>query len=242
MTRQVELAVEVLEASDRIRSGGRRAEPDLRAAVERERGAAVSAAEGGRVISVAEQFVRAAGAAGREARPGAFLAKLRREVARTGFRRAPGALATLRELRAAGFRIGLISNTIGEPGAFLRPVLRESGLAPLIDHCVFSDECRATKPAPRIFHAALRGLGTPPARTIHVGDGWSDIEGARRAGLRAGVLFTGLSNYGSSYRKLFLGPSKGPPEARYRVDRLDEVPDLARRLLPTKPPPSRRAS
>jgi FMN phosphatase YigB (HAD superfamily) len=65
-----------------------------------------------------------------------------------------------------------------------------------------------------------------------VGDGWSDIEGARRAGLRAGVLFTGLSNYGSSYRKLFLGPSKGPPEARYRVERLDEVPELADRLLP----------
>ena len=238
MVRQVDLAVEVLEASDRVRGADRRGEPDLRAAVERERGAAVSAAELGRVIPVEEQFVRAARAAGRQARPAAYLSKLRREVAGAGFRQAPRALPALQELRGAGFRIGLISNTIGEPGAFLRPVLQEMGFGPLIDQWVFSDECRSAKPAPRIFRAALRALGTRPSRTIHVGDGWSDIEGARRAGLRAGVLFTGLSDYGSSYRKLFLGPSKGPPEAQYRVERLAEVPDLARRLLPpTRPTP-----
>ena len=217
MVRQVDLAVEVLEASDRVRGADRRGEPDLRAAVERERGAAVSAAELGRVIPVEEQFVRAARAAGRQARPAAYLSKLRRRSP-SGFRQAPRALPALQELRGAGFRIGLISNTIGEPGAFLRPVLQEMGFGPLIDQWVFSDECRSAEPAPRIFRAALRALGPGPPRTIHVGDGWSDIEGARVGpGSRAGVLFTGLSDYGSSYRKLFLGPSKGPPEAQYPV-------------------------
>jgi FMN phosphatase YigB (HAD superfamily) len=234
MVRQVDLAVDVLQRSELRRGAIPSGEKALRSAVERERAVAVAAAERGAVVSVADQFLRAARASGRLGRPERYLEALRREVGRTPFRRAPGALAALRALREDGYRVAVISNTVGEPGAFLRPILNSMGFDPLVERYVFSDECGATKPSPAIFRAALSAIGARPAHAIHVGDGWSDVEGARRARLRAGVLFTGLQSYGSSYRKLFLGPG-GRLGADYQVDRLVRLPSLARRLLPVEP-------
>jgi 4-nitrophenyl phosphatase len=50
------------------------------------------------------------------------------------------------------------------------------------------------KPSPPMFAHALARLGTAPGRTLMLGDRLdTDIEGARRAGLRAALLLTGVS-------------------------------------------------
>ena len=49
-----------------------------------------------------------------------------------------------------------------------------------------STAAAAAKPDPAIFRSASSALGVAPAATVHAGDGLvADVEGARRAGLRA---------------------------------------------------------
>lgn len=193
---------------------------------------AVAASVDGRSVTPAQQLAEAASETGRTADPRDYLDKLKVEIQGTNFRRAPGALYLLRTLRDRGYRLGMISNTVGEPGAFLRPVLTSLGFDPYVETYVFSDEHPWAKPSPDIFRYALKQLGESPHEAVHVGDGWADIEGAHRAELRGAILFTGLHSYATRYRQLFLSGAPKIPRASYRTERLANVPSLVRRLLP----------
>ncbi|HEV2719904.1 MAG TPA: HAD family hydrolase, partial [Thermoanaerobaculia bacterium] len=57
-----------------------------------------------------------------------------------------GAAEVLAELKARGYRLGLISNTGRTPGSALREVLGALDLAPYIDAMVFSNEHGVCKP------------------------------------------------------------------------------------------------
>lgn len=232
MRHQVDEAVAVLEASDVADGSTRAPPPELRTAFEREYASAVDAAGEGRSVPPAEQLTRAAVSVGRVPHPDRYLAALERTLRSTAFRIAPGAIAALSELRDAGYTVGVISNTVGEPGRYLRPVLRRMGFDECVETWTFSDELPWAKPAPEIFRKALEGLGSDPSDAVHVGDGWSDIEGARRAGLRGAILFTGLQDYGERYRALFLPPGWAEPRAEVRATTLAEVVPIVRRLLP----------
>ncbi len=232
MRQQRELAVEVLLASDPLRGRRPLGRPAVRKAFDEERQRAVRVADEGRTVTVAEQFDRLARRAGRTARAGTYLELLEQELRRTPFRRAPFAVPALRSLRDRGYHLGVVSNTVGEPGRFLRPVLHRMGFDPFVEESVFSDEHPWTKPAPALFRFALKALGSRPFRAVHVGDGWSDLEGARRAGYRSAILFRGLHQYGPSYRRLFGGRRKENPPAQHTIDRLDRLPALAHKLLP----------
>jgi FMN phosphatase YigB (HAD superfamily) len=234
MTHQVRLGTEVLLSSARLPGAPELSERELRGAFELAYAAAVSASSEGRTVTPAEQLREAAKETGRDADPREYLMKLRNEIAGTHFRRAPGALELLAELREDGYRVGIISNTVGEPGAFLRPVLASMGFDRFVESYVFSDEHPWTKPSPEIFRYALGKLDATPAEAVHVGDGWSDLEGARRASFRAAILFTGLHEYGAQYRKLFLPGVPENPDAGYQTDRLEEVGPIVRKLLPPK--------
>jgi putative hydrolase of the HAD superfamily len=88
----------------------------------------------------------------------------------------------LHRLRARGFKIAVVSNFDGR----LPPVLAGLGLLPLVDVVVHSTAAAAAKPDPAIFRGAMSTLGVAPSATLHVGDDLvADIEGARRAGMRA---------------------------------------------------------
>ncbi|MCI4342389.1 MAG: HAD-IA family hydrolase, partial [Thermoplasmata archaeon] len=202
----------------------------------RTRTEAIAAAAEGRSIPLAAQFEAASHRAGRHPRAIAYAEAIRRLVARTPFRRAPQVLPTLQELRRRGYRVGVISNTIGEPGWTLRPVLRQLGFDPLVEAWAFSDEHAWTKPSPALFRWALEALRTSPERAVHVGDGWVDIEGARRAGMRAGILFTGLQAYGESYRQYLQAPGHRTPTGGIRLSRLEELPSRVATFLPLRPP------
>lgn len=232
MRRQVDEAVAILEGSDPEPGVPRASLTDLRAAFEKEYSSAVTAAGEGRTVTPAEQLTRASRAVGRVPRPEKYLEALARTVASTPFRVSAETLPVLRELRETGYSIGVISNTVGEPGRFLRPVLEQLGFDEAVQTYTFSDEHPWTKPAPEIFRNALLGLGSGPAAAVHVGDGWSDVEGARRAQLLGGVLFTGLQVYGERYRTLFLPSGWDQPPAEHRAATLREVIPIVRRLLP----------
>jgi len=96
-----------------------------------------------------------------------------------------GTLDTLRMLRAAGLRLGIVSNFDGR----LLPLLAGLGIAPLVDVIVASAAHDAAKPNVRIFLTAARLLGARPADILHVGDDIDlDVRGAGAAGFRAMLL------------------------------------------------------
>ncbi|HEX8411389.1 MAG TPA: HAD family hydrolase [Thermoanaerobaculia bacterium] len=97
-----------------------------------------------------------------------------------------GADELLAQLKARGFRIGLISNTGRTPGSVLRGILEALGLAPSIDVMLFSNEHGQCKPQPSIFEALRRGLGVEYGELLFVGDNlYVDVHGAQRCGMRA---------------------------------------------------------
>lgn len=98
----------------------------------------------------------------------------------------PAAAEAVRELRARGIALAVISNTGRTPGRVLRHLLRDAGLLECFDVLAFSDEQGVRKPAAAIFHRVLEQAGIVPAQAAHVGDDAStDVAGARGVGMRA---------------------------------------------------------
>lgn len=232
METQIRLATAALERAEPLPGVPVAADGALRRAFEEVYAQAVTEAGRGRTVTPVEQLRRAGERTGRRPRAEEYLRDLRSVVERLPFEKAPGGIDFLRSLAEDGYRLGVISNTVGEPGAFLRPALEKMGFDAFVRAYVFSDELPWTKPAPEIFRTTLERLGERPDAAVHVGDGWSDIEGARRAGMRGGILFTGLQDYGARYKALFLPEGWDRPSTEYVADRLDRVRELVRRLLP----------
>ena len=92
---------------------------------------------------------------------------------------------SLARLRAAGLRLGVVSNSDGRADE----ALRAAGLRQYFDVVVDSSLVGLEKPDPRIFHAALDQLGAAASETLYVGDVYEiDVAGARAAGMEAVLL------------------------------------------------------
>ena len=227
---QIALGVEALREAARLPDSSGSPDAELARVFARALAAAVAEAGHGRSVTPAQQIVRAGTASGRAPNVEGYGERLARLVADQPFRPAPGALSVLEGLHRDGYRIGVVGSTVGEAGASLRPVLGRLGLDRPVDAFVFSDEEPWAKPAPEIFWEALRRLDAAPDETVHVGDAWSDIEGARRARLLGSVWFTGLQEYGAHYRTLNIPSTKVP--ARHVAREFGDVDSIVRRLLP----------
>jgi putative hydrolase of the HAD superfamily len=108
--------------------------------------------------------------------------ELRREYLRCCLVPRPGAVDAIKQLRADGFKIGLIT-VCSEDIETLWP---ESEFAGLFDAEVFSSSFGASKPDPRIYLACCEQLGVAPEDAVFVGDGANDeLAGARRVGMEA---------------------------------------------------------
>ncbi len=96
-----------------------------------------------------------------------------------------GTAAALSRLRAAGVRLGVVSNSDGR----VEQALVAAGLGGHFDVIVDSKLAGVEKPDPRIFHAALDRLGVEPTAALYVGDVYEvDVIGARNAGLDAALV------------------------------------------------------
>jgi HAD superfamily hydrolase (TIGR01549 family) len=231
MEGQSNAAVDALEAGRVLPDAPAVDRPSLVRLYDRTLQEAVRAAEEGRTVTPEDQLRAMATAVGREVDVPRYLRALDRLIEQTPLVRAPGGLEALGQLRSAGYRVGVISNTVGEPGRALRPTLHRMGFDAFVEVYTFSDEHPWTKPAPEIFRSALRTLGATPDRAVHIGDGWSDVEGARRAEYRASVLFRGLGAYGPQYAALFRGPPGAEMRPTFEIEQMDEIPAIVAQVL-----------
>jgi putative hydrolase of the HAD superfamily len=91
----------------------------------------------------------------------------------------PAARAVLAELKAAGFKLAVVSNAGGDVAALLARLDLAAPLDAILDSGIVGVE----KPDPAIFHLAAVRLGVAAAECLHVGDLYSvDVVGARAAG------------------------------------------------------------
>jgi putative hydrolase of the HAD superfamily len=93
-----------------------------------------------------------------------------------------GSAESLSRLKAAGLRLGVVSNSDGR----VEQALQAAGLREYFDVVIDSALVGLEKPDPRIFRAALDALGVQPDEALYVGDLYEiDVLGAQAAGLRA---------------------------------------------------------
>lgn len=86
--------------------------------------------------------------------------------------------ALVEELRAAGLRVGLLSNSWGNTYPRAR-------IDALLDPVVISGEVGLRKPDVAIYELALDRLGVPADRVLFIDDADPNVLGARASGLRA---------------------------------------------------------
>jgi len=110
----------------------------------------------------------------------------------------PGVIEALQRMRAASLRLACVTN---KAEAFTTPLLEKSGLAPLLDAVVTSDQVGRRKPHPEPFLHACRLLEVEPGDAVVIGDSANDAEGARAAGIRVLLVSYGYSE-GRDVREL----------------------------------------
>ena len=135
----------------------------------------------------------------------------------------PEARPMLEELREAGLRIGVLSNTIW-PRDWHVGFFERDGVYDLIDGDVYTSDIPWTKPSPHAFGAAMEAVGvTDPAACVYVGDRlFDDVHGAHAAGMKA--IHIPLSTIPANQ----VGHTEGEPDAV--VHSLLDVPAAVRSL------------
>jgi len=96
-----------------------------------------------------------------------------------------GAMETLRELKARGYPVALISMCAPDtPERW-----RASDMAPFVDVAIFSSETGLRKPDPEIYLTACRELGVAAERCVYCGDGaYKELSGASAVGMTAFLI------------------------------------------------------
>ena len=132
-------------------------------------------------------------------------------------------LPGLDALRAAGFRLAVVSDASEETPR----LWANSALSSRFDTAVFSFNVGVCKPDPRMYRTALERLQLPPSRCVYVGDGGSrELTGAEAVGLSAFLY---------RYPDDELDSARYDPDTSWSGTRLNDLQDLLRVL----PPPPR---
>lgn len=133
----------------------------------------------------------------------------------------PGVVDALERMRNAKLRLACVTN---KASTFTLPLLRRSGLAPLLDTVVSADQVGRRKPDPEPFLHACRALGMSPGESVVIGDSANDAEAARAAGCRVLLVSYGYSEgrdvrkidsdgvvatFGEAAERLISGPAPG---------------------------------
>jgi putative hydrolase of the HAD superfamily len=119
---------------------------------------------------------------GKEALPDliAQLVDIENGAWRTAVHLYPESVPLLEELRARGYRLGLLSNCSCQAGA----VASVLGLDRLMDELVLSCDVNLAKPDPEFFRHASRRLGVAESATMFVADGaFGELDAATDLGM-----------------------------------------------------------
>ena len=129
-----------------------------------------------------------------------------------------GTLETLRELKARGYKLGIIANTVTETE--IPDWMCRDGVADCFKTVILSSKVRLRKPDPTIYKLAARCIGSAPENCAYVGDNpVRDVEGAVNAGFGAMILF---EDAGTADRE-----GKAPTvQPDYRIRSIPELLDL----------------
>lgn len=111
----------------------------------------------------------------------------------------PQMLSLIERLRAAGYKTGMISNTI--PGLEQRLQENLPHLIPMFDIRIGSGDLGIAKPDAAIFEHALRELDVAPEVSVFTDDNKSFAEAARAVGMH-GFHFTGYEQFESDLRSI----------------------------------------
>ena len=99
-----------------------------------------------------------------------------------------GGLEVIQTLHERGYKLGIISNLIGEDE--IPNWLRDDGLESYFDAVVLSSVCHIRKPDPQMYRMGCEQLGLRPEQCASVADNLDrDITGAKAAGIGANILF-----------------------------------------------------
>ncbi|MCD8077105.1 MAG: HAD family hydrolase [Lachnospiraceae bacterium] len=99
-----------------------------------------------------------------------------------------GGVEVIQTLHERGYRLGIISNLIGENEIY--DWLRDDGLEQYFDAVILSSVCHIRKPDPEMYRMGCRELGLAPSQCVSVADNLNrDITGAKEAGIGANILF-----------------------------------------------------
>jgi putative hydrolase of the HAD superfamily len=140
-------------------------------------------------LTKAEGFERILRGGGVEPRPDLLRALVDRdrELLLRSARLYDDALPFLRDVRAHGIKIAIVSNC----SEHTRELLESNGVAELADTLVLSCEVGAEKPAAQIFTYALDQLGVPARHALFVDDQPSYCAGATALGITAVQIVRG---------------------------------------------------
>ncbi len=149
---------------------------------------------------IVAEALRRLGVEGRDLAP--VIANRYRDIRDEALCLLPAALETLDRMRAAGSRLGLITNG---SAAGQRAKIQRFGLAPYFDYICVEGEFGCGKPDERVYRAALGALRAEPAGTWMAGD---NLEWDVAAPMRLGVWGIWIDASGSGL----------PPAAPARPD------------------------
>ena len=141
----------------------------------------------------------------------------------------PGALAALAKLRAAGYRLWLLSNAQRVFTAF---ELRHLGLGEQLDGVYISSDYRCRKPDLRFYQALVEERGLDVSKCLMIGnDRQTDIAGAKAMGMGTLYMHTALTPPDQAEADPALDPNVAPEGCRHFEFEGDDWNVLVERIL-----------
>ena len=120
----------------------------------------------------------------------------------------PETLGVLRTLRAAGVRIGALTDVpYGMPFRLVERDLERAGVSELLDVVITSTDAGCRKPAASGYLTLAVALGIASCEMLYVGNERKDIEGAQAAGVPSALIDRShaMTEYGQSFTISSLG-------------------------------------
>ena len=131
----------------------------------------------------------------------------------------PGVFEMLNRLKAAGIKLGIVSNTAALFQVF--STLEDYGIRDFFSDVTLSSVTGLRKPRPEIFFVALRQLRMLPEECAYVGDTVSrDIIGSKKAGFGLAIQ---IGSHLTKEKDQFVTTDLAPD---YRIEDIREVADI----------------